>query len=139
MKIGSPLIIKEFPKIKVLNDKITEFRKRMNFKIVSGDIPENINYTYSNDLFLQFDVGLEDTERILIFTTETHLDYLNKSSVWYCDRTLRSCPQNFSQIYVIMADGNGYNFSFVYIFMKNKIKLRIYRVFHLYNPLISFL
>ncbi|KAG0422724.1 hypothetical protein DMUE_6183, partial [Dictyocoela muelleri] len=95
MKIGSPLIIKEFPKIKVLNHKITEFRKRMNFKIVSGDIPENIKYTYSNDLFLQFDSCLEDTERNLIFTTETHLNYLNKSSVWYCDGTFRSCPLKF--------------------------------------------
>ncbi|KAG0427189.1 hypothetical protein DMUE_5921, partial [Dictyocoela muelleri] len=131
LKVGSPLIIKELPKIKVLSDKITEFRKRMNQKIVSGDIPQNIKYTYSNELFLHFDSGINDPERFLIFTTETHLGYLNKANFWFCDGTFRSCPRSFSQIYVIMADVKGCLVPLVYVFMKNKSKTSYINVFKL--------
>ncbi|KAG0434831.1 hypothetical protein DMUE_5010 [Dictyocoela muelleri] len=106
----------------VINDKITNFRKRMNINIVEGDIPENVKFTYSNEILLQFDSGINDPERYLIFTTKTHLTYLNNANNLYCDGTFRAYPRNFTQIYVIMADIKNIIVPLVYIFMKTKSK-----------------
>ncbi|KAG0430043.1 hypothetical protein DMUE_5702, partial [Dictyocoela muelleri] len=129
LKIAPSVIIKEFPKMNILNDKITEYRKKHNINIISGDIPENVKFTFSNEKFLQFDSGLNDPKRYIIFTTETHLVYLENAINWYCDGTFRSCPKEFTQLYVIMGDIKNITLPLVYIFMKDKSKASYLNVF----------
>ncbi|KAG0441832.1 hypothetical protein DMUE_0762 [Dictyocoela muelleri] len=47
LKIAPPLILKELHEINNLNEKITKYRKRMKVSIITGDISENIKFTYS--------------------------------------------------------------------------------------------
>ncbi|KAG0440655.1 hypothetical protein DMUE_1575 [Dictyocoela muelleri] len=112
----------------ILNDKITEYRKKHKINIISGDIPENIKYTFSNEQFLQFDSDINDPNRFIIFTTETHLLYLENTRSWYCDGTFRSAPREFTQLYVIMGICNSTQ-PLVYIFMKDKSKVSYVNAF----------
>ncbi|KAG0442198.1 hypothetical protein DMUE_0457 [Dictyocoela muelleri] len=96
MGINNYILKNENIMTKSLNDLITATRKKHNINIIKDDIPENIKYTYANELFLQFDSGSSSTERYLIFTTDTHLQHLKHSELWFCDGTFRSCPKKFS-------------------------------------------
>ncbi|KAG0442190.1 hypothetical protein DMUE_0464 [Dictyocoela muelleri] len=129
LKVTPPLIVKELPELKILRDKITAFRNRNNVRIIDADIPESIKVTFSNEIFLQKDTGVNDPERIIIFTTKTHLLHLENSDKWNCDGTFYSCPKTFQQLYVIMARVKSIDVPLVYAFMKNKSKSSYYKLF----------
>ncbi|KAG0438881.1 hypothetical protein DMUE_2819 [Dictyocoela muelleri] len=67
----------------------------------------------------------------------THILYLEKSEVWYCDGTFKSCPRNFEQIYTIMGSFRVYNLPFVYIIMKNKSFKSYFEAFDYLKSLIQ--
>ncbi|CAF1145501.1 unnamed protein product, partial [Brachionus calyciflorus] len=49
------------------------------------NIPLNLRVTYRDKLFLFYDSGENDPNRILIFTTESNFSLLEKFRDWYCD------------------------------------------------------
>ncbi|KAG0433544.1 hypothetical protein DMUE_5404, partial [Dictyocoela muelleri] len=130
LKVTPPLVAKELPEIKILRYKITAFRNRYNIKIIDADIPESIKVTFSKETFLQKDTGIDDPERVIIFTTKTYLLHLENSNKWNCGGTFYSCPKNFQQLYVIMARVKSIDVPLVYAFMKNKSKSSYYKLFN---------
>ena len=52
-------------------------------------------------------MATDDKERILIFTTERNLEYLNKNQHWFVDGTFDVAPSVFTQLFTIQANVNG--------------------------------
>ncbi|KAG0442096.1 hypothetical protein DMUE_0540, partial [Dictyocoela muelleri] len=90
-------------------DKLTKIRRKQNIIICEDDIPFSIKNTYSQEIFLLYDSGLTDISRVLLFSTETHMLYLENSNAWFCDGTFKSCPREFEQLYTIMGRIKGQN------------------------------
>ncbi|KAG0427181.1 hypothetical protein DMUE_5922 [Dictyocoela muelleri] len=65
------------------------FKKRRNNKLKCDTEDENIansyKFTFSNDLFLQFDSGKCSSDRLLFFATDKNVSYIEKSHVWLGD------------------------------------------------------
>ncbi|KAG0442239.1 hypothetical protein DMUE_0424 [Dictyocoela muelleri] len=110
------------PTTKNYVNKLTKIRRKNNIIFERDDIPISAKFTFLNKKFLLHDSCIENSNRILIFTTDTHLLYLENSEVWYCDGTFKSCPRDFEQVYTIMGRIKGCNLPLVYIIMKNKSK-----------------
>ncbi|KAG0441260.1 hypothetical protein DMUE_1186 [Dictyocoela muelleri] len=55
--------------------------------------------------------------------------HLKSARNWNCDDTFWACPNNFSQIYVIMSEIHDINVPLVFIFMKSKSKNAYERIF----------
>ncbi|KAG0441625.1 hypothetical protein DMUE_0906 [Dictyocoela muelleri] len=91
---------------------------------------ECLKYTYANELFLYYDSGINDPERVLIFTTETHLLHLKSSQSWNCDGTFWSYPRDYCQIYVILAKVRTINIPLVYFIMKTRSKSAYEKIFN---------
>ncbi|KAG0437753.1 hypothetical protein DMUE_3504 [Dictyocoela muelleri] len=116
------------------------FKKRHNNKVKCDAEDENITnsykFTFSNDLFLQFDLGKCSSDRSLIFAADKNFSYIEKSHVWLGDGTFSSAPKGFSQlyilnmfvfseivplIYIIMKTKNTKSYIFIFNFIKSKI------------------
>ncbi|KAF9744819.1 hypothetical protein NGRA_3568 [Nosema granulosis] len=77
-----PLDLKRF------NSMVSKERKSNNFTEVKGyDIPMELQVTENNKRFLFYDSGMEDKNRVVIFTTEKNLSLLEFSDVLLCDGT----------------------------------------------------
>ncbi|XP_072378071.1 uncharacterized protein [Diabrotica undecimpunctata] len=63
-------------------------------------LPTEYKTTTGGELFLLFDSGPEE-ERILLFSTQKNLRFMEQCDHWYADGTLNSAPPLFSQIYTI--------------------------------------
>ena len=103
-------------------DGLTRVRRKNSYVSQVDNIPENIKFAYSSEIFLKYSEfnGEKNEINLLIFSTYTHLDYLKLSKKWYCDGTFRAYPRGFRQIYTIMGDVKGYNFPLVYTIMNEK-------------------
>ncbi|KAG0436399.1 hypothetical protein DMUE_4247 [Dictyocoela muelleri] len=119
------------PKYNTIRDKITRTRHKNNVTIITDDIPENVKHTFANEIFLQYDSGQEDVNRIVIFTTKTHLFHLSLAEHWSCDGTFYACPRQFLQIYSIHDSIKGQSFPLVYSLMKNKSEHSYERLFEI--------
>lgn len=60
--------------------------------MTTGDNPQQ---------FLLYDNGTDATERILIFSTNEHLELLGRSDTLFMDGTFGVCPSLFQQLYVV--------------------------------------
>lgn len=96
-------ILNKLPDTKNLIDTITRYRKKKNFVPTDDDIPGNIKIAFSGEKFLIYDSKSSESNRILIFSTQTHISYLDVSEAWYCDGTFKSCPTEYEQVYTIMG------------------------------------
>ncbi|KAK9707759.1 hypothetical protein QE152_g27644 [Popillia japonica] len=62
-------------------------------------LPENYKRTTDGELFLLFDSGPEE-QRILLFSTQRNLSFMEQCDHWYADGTFKSAPPLFSQIHI---------------------------------------
>ena len=62
-------------------------------------LPHEYQMTGTGKRFLLFDSGVEDINRMLIFTTNDGIDMLANPIQWFGDGTFKLCPQIFFQIY----------------------------------------
>lgn len=111
------------PNINNLRDVYTRaLKKNVTPFCSNSDILEIYKSTLNNDNFLQFDSGVSDINRILVYSTSTNIENLSMSSCWLSDGTFYSSPETFYQIYIVY----GYYFNkvmpLVYFFCKNKAK-----------------
>ena len=63
------------------------------------DLPQAYHATTNADLFLVYDSGVGNEERIFIFASQDALQFLADSKNWYADGTFRVCPEIFFQLY----------------------------------------
>lgn len=65
-------------------------------------IPQQYTVTLKNEQFLLFDSGIQDKERILLFSTNRNLELLSETnSEWFMDGTCKTAPNLFAQILTI--------------------------------------
>ncbi|XP_064632829.1 uncharacterized protein LOC135491100 [Lineus longissimus] len=85
------------------------------------EIPRHYQLTSDNNQFLQFDSGVGDWNRILLFASGNGLDMLHNSPHWAADGTFKTVPEIFFQLYTVHAfAGNGQLFPCVYGLLTNK-------------------
>ncbi|KAG0428611.1 hypothetical protein DMUE_5809, partial [Dictyocoela muelleri] len=131
--VASSSVLNNLPEPRNLIDKITRHRKKVNFVPINDDIPEIIKYTFSSEKFLIYDSGDSNNNRILIFSTNTHISYLEHSESWYCDGTFKSCPTGFEQVYTIMGLIKRKCVPLVYILMKDRSKVSYLEALNVIN------
>ncbi|KAG0440667.1 hypothetical protein DMUE_1566 [Dictyocoela muelleri] len=69
-----------------------------------------------------FDTGIEEPDRVIVFSTYSNIIHLSYNKTWICDGTFRSSPCGFYQIYTIMAIINCKSFPLTYLIMKKKLQ-----------------
>ena len=84
------------------------------------DIPEGLKLTTHGEQFLLFDSGKGSSSRMLIYSTQTNLDLLHRSELWFADGTFKTVPEIFYQLYTIHAFSNGRVFPCVYALLSDK-------------------
>lgn len=70
------------------------------------NLPDELRYTTTGELFVMYDSGVYDDEleapkRLMIFSTLKNLEFLASCESIHMDGTFDTCPQLFSQLYVI--------------------------------------
>ena len=78
------------------------------------DLPPAYRTTTNGDPFLVYDSGVEDEERILIFTSQDAMQFLSDSEHWCVDGTFRVCPENSFQLHTIHGRRDGRIFLYVF-------------------------
>ena len=70
--------------------------------------------TFNHEQFLQYDSGIGDLNRILIFTINEELLLLGRSTVFLADGIFKTVPQIIFQLYTIHYIIGNLDFSLVY-------------------------
>lgn len=70
-------------------------------------IPEELKLTHKKELFLLYDSGVGDVNRMLIFSTSRNIGLLASSNHWYADGTFKTVPLIFEQLYTIHGIKNN--------------------------------
>ncbi|XP_068213377.1 uncharacterized protein [Palaemon carinicauda] len=99
------------------------------------DIPLEYSKLESGDTFLQYDSGVEDEERILIFASSTGLDDLVKYSNWAGDGTFKVCPSIYYQLYTIHIQIGQFSVPRVFALLPDKKEATYDRLFSPLNTL----
>ncbi len=60
------------------------------------DIPPNLQLTMDGKRFLQFDSGVTDLARFIVFFNEDFVSILRSLDKWVCDATFRSVQVIFT-------------------------------------------
>lgn len=96
-------------------------------------IPDQYRYyTVSEgreELFLLWDSGALDNDRILLFGREANKKWSNQIKKIYIDGTFSLAPSMFAQIYVVMAERNGFVLPIMYALLPNKEGGTYYKLF----------
>jgi len=82
-----------------------------SWTMISGENPEP---------FLLYDNGTDANERLLIFSTAEHLQYLGSSRNLFMDGTFGVAPALFSQLYVIHGQVGCGNYPLLYALMQRQ-------------------
>lgn len=86
----------------VRNERKDADRKTSPTDLNELEFPPDLCKTSNGENFLMFDSGVyDDNKRIVIFSSKTSLDFLATCETIHMDGTFKSCPQLFSQLYVI--------------------------------------
>jgi len=83
------------------------------------NLPEEFTTTVNGDNFLLFDSG-PNSDRILIFGTTDHLNFLKHSDILLADGTFKSSPNLFDQLFIIHGMRGKTTFPLVYCLTPNR-------------------
>ena len=67
-----------------------------------------------------WDSGENDKDRILIFATQTNIDFLNENPHWFGDGTFSIAPSIYYQLYTINIQVEAFNLPLVYALLSHK-------------------
>ena len=70
------------------------------------EIPDKYK-EYLGKLFLKFDSGIDDPQRILIFVTDDGIKHLERYPNWSADGTFKSAPKIFYQLFMVHVHINN--------------------------------
>ena len=73
-------------------------------------IPPLYKLTLKQELFLLYDSGYGDNNRMIVFSNPSFLSILQKYNTWYADGTFKVVPECFFQLYTIHGEMDGYIF-----------------------------
>ena len=79
-----------------------------NPKERTGFVIEGKYAQYCEEPFLQYDSGVDDPDRILIFMTESGKKDLENYGHWSADGTFKVCPVIFYQLYMVHVHINEF-------------------------------
>lgn len=96
------------------------------------EIPDAYKYLPDGSLFLAFDSGVEDSDRILIFATEEGLNDLSTNNIWSCDGTFKASPSLWTQLFTIHFVLKGRCFPRIFALLPNKQEATYRRLFFSY-------
>lgn len=82
-------------------------------------IPESFNKLEDGRQFLLFYSGFEE-KRVIVFSTASNLDFLDKSSKWHMDGTFSAAPFLFSQLFTLHAVSGSSTVPVVFALLPNK-------------------
>lgn len=102
------------------------------------DIPDQYTKTTDGRRFLFHDSGVDDCNRILIFTTDDNLDAMVTYNNWFMDGTFKCAPDIFYQIFSIHILLHGSVYPVVYALLPNKQQATYERFFVALNSLRQF-
>lgn len=108
-------------------------QKQYENTVNANDIFKIHKFTYDGKLFMQFDSGICDNNRFLIFYTDSIIPIVNNSLLFLCDSTFKICPKNFQQLLVIHTIYFNKRIPIIYILMKNKTKVSYLKIFKYIN------
>lgn len=98
-------------------------------------IPESFQrYEYApgqSEQFLLSDSEVGNANRILMFGRESHGEWIHHTSCLYVDGTFSLAPPLFSQVFVIMAEREGFVHQVVYFLLPNKQRTTYTRAFEM--------
>jgi hypothetical protein len=86
---------------------------RDRWTMTTGDNPQ---------LFMLYDNGTDAEERVIIFSTAAHMQYLASSETWFMDGTFGVAPLLFTQLYVVHGQVSRYQIyiqQFLYSFLSS--------------------
>lgn len=98
----------KLPHVSAIRRTIRRVRQRAEVahpiptNISSMIIPDVYKYTLDKEPFLLYD-GVDEEDRILIFSTKANLEVLKQSKNWFGDGTFKVVPELFFQLYTIHA------------------------------------
>ena len=67
-------------------------------------IPDKYRITLKSELFLIYDSGIGDSNRMLIYSAPKMLSLLQESQSWYADDPFKVVLKQFFQLYTIHAE-----------------------------------
>lgn len=95
----------QMPGYKSLAEMVRRQRKDKHLNapanLMELEIPQEMAQTTDGEPFVLYDSGPDEKNRLIILGTEQNLDVLATCDVLYMDGTFDSCPQLFSQLYII--------------------------------------
>ncbi|CAF1092267.1 unnamed protein product, partial [Brachionus calyciflorus] len=131
------------PSISILTKKIE--RKRKNVydygkeakKLSEVEINDKFKYTKSGKLFVLFDTGADDPNRIITLGTEDKIRLLNSEIIWFIYGTFEVSPQPFKQLFSVNLNKNNRNLPCVYGLLPNKQEETFDKFFNLLSPYLT--
>lgn len=111
--------------VRLQNKKLCNDEK----KTYCSDIPLFFHNTLDSRKFLFYDSGLEDQERIIIFTTYEFLERLGKSHCMLGDGTFKSVSVGFSQLFILHGFIFNSSFPLIYVLMASRSESSYCKVF----------
>lgn len=98
-----------------------EREKIFNFNVNNfDDIPEVLKRDVRGDIFLHYDSGQADNNRIVVFASKWKIENIEKCKIFIIDGTFSSVPGNFYQLVTVHTVILGSSFPMFYILCKNK-------------------
>ncbi|KAG0441572.1 hypothetical protein DMUE_0950 [Dictyocoela muelleri] len=93
------------------------------------DISAELLVTNKDAKFLLLDSGINEENRIVVFTTIDNIRHYAFSKLIICDGTFKAAPSTFTQLYTIQCRVNDSNLPLIYCFMKNKDEVSYDKLF----------
>ena len=73
-----------------------------NPELITGwEVPENLQVLQDGSRFLQWDSGMNDPHRILIFATDAMIERMGRTRNYFSDGCFSDMPRQFKQLYSI--------------------------------------
>lgn len=83
-------------------------------------VPTTYSTTTDGRRFLMFDSGVDDHNRILIYSTDENLDAMASKTDWFIDGTFKCAPEIFYQVFTIHVYVHGAVIPVLYALLPNK-------------------
>lgn len=123
---------------KYIKDSITRIRRETNLTLNEvTDVPVELHFLSSGERFYIFDSGVDEENRIIVFTTIENVLNLSSQKEWFIDATFKTVPKNFEQLLVIQANVYGKKFSLFFCLMKHKNEASYNKAFEILNRYIE--
>ena len=100
-------------------------------------IPSEFQSLNSGEKFLQYDSGVDDENRILLFITNDGIEDLRKYKNWAMDGTFKVSPDIYFQLFTIHVQVEKSSFPHAFAFLPNKSEVTYENLFTILKNLVQ--